>query len=173
MTKKVHVKFQNLRGHDSHLIMQGIGKFDVKASVIPNGLEKYMAFTINKKFVLIDSMQFMNSIQDALVKNLSGNGFKHLSKEFSDEQLKLVKQKGVYPYEYIDSFQKFSEDKLPDRCEFFIYLKDKCISEKDYLHAVNVWNVFKMNKMGDYHDLYLKTDVLLLTDVFRSFLIHA
>ena len=102
-------------------------------------------------------MQFMNSRLDSLVRNLSDNDFKYLSEEFSDKFLKLVKQKGVYPYEYMDSFKKFSENKLPNRCTFFSFLKDKCISEKDYLKADNIWNVFKMNTMGDYHDLYLKT----------------
>ena len=64
--------------------MQEFDKFDVKVSVIPNGLEKYMAFTINKNLVFIDSIQFMNSSLDVLVKNLSHNDFKHLSQEFSD-----------------------------------------------------------------------------------------
>ena len=82
-----------------------------------------------------------------------------LSEEFSCEFLKLVKQKGVYPYEYMDSFEKFSENKLPDKSNFFSSLKDECISEKDYQRANNIWNAFKMNSMGDYHDLYLKTDV--------------
>ena len=54
---------------------------------------------------------------------------------------------------------KFSKDILPDRCKFFSSLKDVCISEKGYLKANNIWNGFKMNTMGDYHDLYLKTDV--------------
>ena len=57
------------------------------------------------------------------------------------------------PYEYMDSFKNFSEDKLPDRCEFFSSLKDECINEKDYSHTINVWNMIKMNKMSDYHDL--------------------
>ena len=70
----------------------------------------------------------------------------------------------------MDSFKKFSEDKLPDRCEFFSSLKDKCISERDYSRAIDVWNVFKINAIGDYHDLYLKTDVLLLADVFEKFI---
>ena len=70
----------------------------------------------------------------------------------------------------MDSFKKFSEDKLRDRCKFFSSLKDECINEKDYSHAINVWNAFKMNTMGDYHDLYLKTDVLLLADVFETFI---
>ena len=55
----------------------------------------------------------------------------------------------------------FSENKLPDRCKFFSSLKDVYISEKDYLKADNIWNVFKINTMGDYHDLHLKTDVLI------------
>ena len=74
----------------------------------------------------------------------------------------------------MDSFKKFSEDKLPNRCKFFSSLKDKCIGEKDYLLPINVfkcvWNVFKMKTMGDFHDLYLKTDVLLLTGVFEKFI---
>ena len=85
LTKKVSVIFHNLRGYDSHLIMQEIDKFDVKISVISNGLEKYMAFTINKNLVFIDSMQFMNSSLDELVKNLSDNDFKYSSREFSGE----------------------------------------------------------------------------------------
>ena len=87
-------------------------------SIIPNGLEKYMAFTINKNLVFIDNMQFMNSGLDSLVKNLSNNDFKYLSEEFSSELLKLVKEKGVYPYEYMDSFKKFSKNKLPDKSNF-------------------------------------------------------
>ena len=70
----------------------------------------------------------------------------------------------------MNSFKKFLEDKLPDKCEFFNSLKDKCISEKDYERAKHVWNAFKMKALGDYHDLYLKTDVLLLADVFENFI---
>ena len=69
----------------------------------------------------------------------------------------------MYPYEYMDSFKKFSENRLPDKV--FSSLKDKCVSEKDSLKAINIWNVFKVNTMGNYHDLYLKTDVLLLANV--------
>ena len=93
---------------------------------------------------------------EILVKNLLDNDFKHLSQEFNGKRLKLMKQKGVYPYEYISSFEKFSEDKLPNRCDFYSYLKDECIGKKDYLHANNVLNAFKMNTVGNYLDLYLK-----------------
>ena len=76
MTKQVPVIFHSLKGYEIHLIMQEIGKCGVKISVMPNGLEKYIAFTINKNLVFIDSMQFMNSSLDALVKNLSDNALR-------------------------------------------------------------------------------------------------
>ena len=82
-----------------------------------------------------------------------------MSEELSGELFRLVKQKEVYLYEYMDSFKKFPGDKLFDRSKFFISLKDECISKKDYMKVNNIWNVFKMNAVGDYHDLYLKTDV--------------
>ena len=71
--------------------MTEIGKFDVKTNVIPNGLEKCMAFTINENLVFIDSRRFMNSSLDALVKSLSDKDLKYLSEEFSGDLLKLVK----------------------------------------------------------------------------------
>ena len=76
-------------------------------------------------------MQFMNYSLELLLKNLTDKDFKYLSQEFNGEQLNLVKEKGLYPYEYMDSFEKFFEDKLPDRCEFYSSLKDGCISEEN------------------------------------------
>ena len=75
LTKKVLIIFPNLRGYDSHLIFCELYKLDVKINVIPNGLEKYMAFFLNKNLVFIDSMKFMNSSLDKLVKNLSDEDF--------------------------------------------------------------------------------------------------
>ena len=83
-----------------------------------------MTFTSNNNLAFIGSIQFMKPSLDALVKNLSDNDFKYLSQEFSGDLLALVKQKGVYPYEYMDSFKKFLEDKLPGRCKLFSSLKD-------------------------------------------------
>ena len=78
-----------------------------------------MTFTINKTLIFIGSMQFMNLSLNVLVKNLSDNDFKYSSQEFSDDLLKLIKQEGVYPYEYIGSFKKFSKNKLPDASKFY------------------------------------------------------
>ena len=124
LTKKVPVIFHNLRGYDSHLIFNELDKFDVKIKVIPNGLEKYMAFFLNKNLVFIDSMQFMNSSLDKLVKNLSDNDFKYLTEEFGSKNLELLKQKDAYPYEYMDSFKRFGEEKLPDREYLYSSVKD-------------------------------------------------
>ena len=173
LTKKVPVIFHNLRGYDSHLIFCELDKFNVKIDVIPNGLEKYMAFFINKNLVFIDSMQFMNSSLDKLVKNLSDEDFKYLVKEFGSENLEILKQKGAYPYEYMNSFKRFNEDKLCARKYFFSSTKkgkidedgkisDGHISIEDYLICEKNWDKFEMKNMGDYHDHYLKKDILLI-----------
>ena len=115
-----------------------------------------MDFAVNTNLAFIDSMQFINSSLDILDNNFPDNDFRYLSQECNGERLKLLKQKGAFPYEYMGSFEKSSEDKLPDKSKFCGSLKDECISKKDYLHANNVWNTFKIITMGDYHDLYLK-----------------
>ena len=115
LTKKVPVIFHNLRGYDGHLIFNELSKFDVKIDVIPNGLEKYMQFFLNKNLIFINSMQFINSSLDKLVKNLSNNDFKYLTEEFGSENLEHFKQKGTYPYEYMDSFKRFNDEKLPEK----------------------------------------------------------
>ena len=75
MNKKVPAIFHNLEGYDSHLIFRELSKFNVKIKVTPNGLENYMSFTINRNIVFIDSMQFMKSSLDSLVKNLVDTDF--------------------------------------------------------------------------------------------------
>ena len=89
LTKKIPVIFQNLKGYDSHLIFCELNKFNLKINVIPNGLEKYMAFFLSKNLVYIDSMQFMNSSLDKLVKNLVGKDFKYLVEEFGSKNLEI------------------------------------------------------------------------------------
>ena len=181
LTKKVPVIFHNLRGYDSHLIFNELDKFDVKISVIPNGLEKYMAFFLNKNLVFIDSMQFMNFSLDKLVKNLSENDFKYLTEEFGSKNLELLKQKDACPYEYMNIFKRFGAGRLPYRECFYSSVKDGTtsdsgkkidshINDEDYLTCKKIWKEFNMKNMGDYHDHYLKKDVLLLADVFEGFI---
>ena len=119
-------KFQKLRGYNSHLIFHELEKFDVKIVVIPNGSEKYMAFILNKNLVFIDSMQFMNSSLAKLIKNLSDNDFKYLTEEFGSKNLKLLKEKDAYPYEYMESFKNL--------------VKQSCLIKDVFLQLCKRWN---------------------------------
>ena len=139
-----------------------------------------MVFFLNKNLVFIDSMQFINSSLDKLVRNLTDNYFKYLTEEFGFKNLELLKQKDAYPYEYMDSFKRFGDKELPDRECFHSSIKDGTtgdngeklddhISGEDNLTCKKIWNEFNMKNMVDYHDHYLKKDVLLLT-VFEKFI---
>ena len=110
LTKKIPVIFHNFKGYNSHLIFFELNKFDVKINVIPNGLEKYMAFFLGKNLVFIDSMQFMNSSLDKLVKNLLDEDFKYVVEEFGPKYLEILKPQGAYPYEYMNRFERFNEE---------------------------------------------------------------
>ena len=109
LNHKIPVIFRNLKNCDSHLIMQELGEFNLKINVTPNGLEKYMSFSINNKFSFIDSFPFLHSSLDCLVENLNKDDFKYLSQEFDNNILDLVKQKGFYLYEYVSGFERFKE----------------------------------------------------------------
>ena len=104
-----------------------------------------------------------------LAKNLPDEKYIYTSEAFEGEKLALMKAKGFYPYDYIDSFQKFSETQLPKRDDFYSLLTNEEISESEYAHAQKVWETFGIENMGQYHDLYLKSDVLLLADIFQNF----
>ena len=81
----------------------------------------------------------------------------------------LLLRKGVYPYEYMDSWQKFDEKRLPPKKTFYSNLNLEDISDEDYAHAQKVWDVFEINDLGDYHDLYIQSDTVLLADVYEKF----
>ena len=138
-------------------------------NAIPNNLEKYMAFMLGNHLTFIDSFQFMSSSLEKLVNNLPRDSLKYTSKVFKGKKLDLIARKGVYPYDYMDSFDKFNKTDLPAREAFYSILNDENITIEDHKHARNVWNEFQLNTMGEYHDLYLKSDVLLLADCFENF----
>ena len=180
---KIPVIFHNLKGYDSHFIMQNIAEIvknhkyidkngqekQMNINCIPNNMEKYMSFMLGNHLTFIDSFQFMSSSLDKLVSNMPIESFKYTSKEFKNEKFELMRQKGIYPYDFMDSFDKFNKKELPTKEDFFSILNNEPISDKDYTHAQNVFQTFKLSSMGDYHDLYLKSDILLLADVFENF----
>ena len=128
-----------------------------------------MAFMLGNHLTFIDSFQFMSFSLDKLVSNLPKEALKYMSEEFTGMKLSLMSQKGVYPYDRMDSFEKFDQTELPTKDQFYSVLNDQHITNDEYNHAKRVWKTFNIYTMGEYHVLYLKSDVLLLADVFENF----
>ena len=76
----------------------------------------------------------------------------------------MVLRKGVYPYKYMDGRDKFNETSIPNKESFYSNLTMKNVTESDYIHANNIFKTFKRNNLGDYHNLYVQSDTLLLAD---------
>ena len=141
-------------------------KVEVNRYIDKNGIEK------NKEIELrfIDSFKFMSSSLDSLVNNLACRGSEFFGfDEYSENQYKLLIKKGIYPYEYMTDWDKFKEMKLPPREAFYSKLNMAGVKGKDYEHANRVWKGFGLKDLGEYHDLYLKTDIILLANVFEAF----
>ena len=85
----------------------------------------------------------------------------------------LLLGKGVYPYEYMNSWKRFKEESLPDKEYFYSELKKEHITDEDYAHAQKVWDTFNIKNLGEYHDLYVQSDTTLLADVFEILEINA
>ena len=189
------VIFHNLSGYDTHMFikelaetqdpLQAIGVSETKGGIkcIAKTEENYVSFSkeivvdvyykdggkkeVVREIRFIDSLKFMNSS----LSELAGNLTKHpdLQRYFVGTQLELVKRKGVYPYDYMDCIERLNETCLPPIECWYSRLNDEGISTQDYAHARQVWDTFRMKTMKDYHDLYLITDVLLLSCVFEEF----
>ena len=171
------VIFHNLQGYDAHLFIKQLARSEGDLNCIPSTEEKYISFSksikvgeyyclklgkmcpINFEIRFLDSFKFLQTSLANLVSNLSPDDFintKHVFKSNTE----LLTRKGVYPYDYVSSLDKLSETQLPPKEEFYSKLNDEDISDDDYQHAINVWNTFKCKSIRDYHDLYLKSDVL-------------
>ena len=136
-----------------------------------------MNIIVNRHITFIDSLQFYNGSRDTFTSNLDKEGFKHLTSEFGIDKLKILKRKDAYPYELVDSYEKFKHTSLPGKKYFYSSLKngkrDKNnghISDEQYQHLQNLWDTFNFNTFEDFHNHYLKKDVLLLADVFEKFI---
>ena len=193
MTKTIPVIFHNLKGYDSHLLLPELGKFNKKISIIPNNMQTYMSFSVGHKtsyfdakagkqvdreymnLRFIDSFGFMASSLNQLVVDLKQSGldkFRNTSQEFcSDvEVTELMTRKGVYPYSFMDGYDKFDIDPFTlTKSDFRNDLTGEDISDCDYEFYKDICGKFNLKTLGEYHDLYLKSDVLLLSDVFENF----
>ena len=192
---KIPVFLHNLKNYDSHLIIERANDLseNAKIDVIAINSEKFITFAF-KNLCFKDSFSFLSSSLDKLVKlskygdassvsdaSASGtnqkkenwqNNFKFSKRNpyiSNDEDLDLLTDKGVYPYDYFTTFDKFREKQLPPKKAFFSNLTNEHISDEEYERAKRIWEHFGLVNLGQYHDLYLRTDVLLLTDVFENF----
>ena len=135
-------------------------------------VDRYMDKNGDKKdkFIelrFIDSCKFMASSLDSLTNNLVKGGRKLISfEDYSDLQYELLVRKGVYPYEYMSSWDKFKETQLPPIESLYSNLNMSSINNDDYQHSQHVWGAFSIHNLREYHNLYLCTDVILLTNVF-------
>ena len=147
-TTTIPVVFHNLQGYDSHLLMQAISKVEGRVTCIPNNTEKYISFSLDQ-LRFIDSAQFLLASLDKLVAANKPEAFKITGRyEPSSERRELLLCKGVYSYEYIDSWEHFTEPKLPPMEAFFSKLSDQHIREDDYTHAQRVWETFRCCNLG-------------------------
>ncbi|KAG8237543.1 hypothetical protein J437_LFUL017210 [Ladona fulva] len=168
----VPIFMHNLSGYDSHLIVPHLGYDRKRIYCIPNSEEKYISFSkyISPNFSIrfIDTFRFMSSSLSQLAQNLPKEKFEQAANIFGDK-LDLVTRKGIFPYKYIDSWEKLNEDSLPSKEKFFSHLTPETVSDDDYNFANNIWKEFSCKTIGEYSDLYLKTDVVLLSDIFENF----
>ena len=180
------VIFHNLQGHDAHLFIKQLSTIPGELTCIPSTEEKYISFSKKIKvdeyrsrrtgemvslyfeIRFIDSFKFLQTSLANLLGNLQPDYF-YNTKEIFSGNVELLARKGVYPYDYVSSNEKLSETQLPPKEEFYSKLNDEDMTDDDYQHAINVWNTFKCKTIRDYHDLYLKSDVLLLSDVSENF----
>ena len=183
--KVLPVIFHNLQGYDAHLFIKQLARLEGKLDCIPSTEEKYISFSktikvgefkdcsgssFDVKFEIrfLDSFKFLQTSLANLVSNLQPGDFINTKHAFKSNT-SLLTRKGVYPYDYVSSLDKLSETQLPPKEEFYSKLNDEHISDEDYKHAIRVWDTLGCKTIKDYHDIYLKSDVLLLADVFENF----
>ena len=177
----------NSARYDTHLFIKELGEHFENIGVIDKNKEEYVTFSVEvvvdkyinrqglekEKFMglrFINSFKFMAMSFDLLVKNLV-NGGQRLAgfEEYLESQNKLLTRKGIYLYEYMTSWDRFEETQLRPIEAFYSELNMFEVSEDDYQHAQQVWKEFGIRNLGEYHDLYLRTDVVLLENVFEKF----
>ena len=173
------------------MLLRSLGKRFGYINCIPNNDKKYISFSKglcvghryrkgknDKKGGVIynyhqtkflDSFKFMPTSISNLVKKLKEEDFKIVKKYFQGDKFSLLMRKGVHPYDYIDSPERFKETQLPPKEVFYSKLEDENITDEDFAHAQKVWKTFNMKPMGDYHDFYNKLDLLQLADIFENF----
>ncbi|CAM9729723.1 unnamed protein product, partial [Heterosigma akashiwo] len=172
---KIQLFAHNLKGYDAHHIIKELaeqGGHDI--DLIPQNTEKYLTFSVDKKYCFKDSMSFLQGSIEKIAFSLKDDDYV-VTNELFGKNSNYMKQKGLYPYEWVNDTEKLNETMLPNIQAFLSKLNpittDKEFNdlEKNYIYARKIWNVFKCKTFRDYHKLYLKSDVSLLADIFETF----
>ena len=146
--------------------MQAMSQLQRKVKCIANNMEKYITFSVGG-LRFIDSLNFLQGSLDSLVSATPKDSLRNTAEISKGSE--LLFKRGIYPYEYMDLWQRFDETNLPEKEKFYSKLNDEHITDEEYEHAKKVWETFGCKMLGDYHYLYVKTDVALLADVFEIF----
>ena len=154
LPKKLPISFHNLQEYGRHIIFKELNNFDVDIAIIPKGIDKYVSIIANYFYRLTS---ILNSSLDTLASNLEDNDFKHLTSEFGIDKLEILKRKDAYPHEWVDSYEKSKHPSLPEKKYFYSSLKDGKrdrsdvhISDEQYQHLPNVWDIFNFNTFKDF-----------------------
>ena len=135
---------------------------------IKKDVEKHMKARHRKEFEPTYEHKIKNPTLEALFRNLYAR-FQTKWKHLPEEAFELLTRKGIYPYSYMNSFDKFKETSLPPKESFYNDLSRKHISDKDFEYVKKIWTTFELQSLGELHDLYMETDTLQLADVFENF----
>ena len=162
--RQLPIIFHNLERFDGHIIFKELNNFDdIDIQVVPKTSEEYMSIIVNRNIIFLDSNQFYKGKLDNHASHLNNEDFKHLLSEFPIDKLELLKGKDAYPYEWVDSYEKFNYQELPPKECLYSLIKDGkrdndsgYISDEQYLHLQNVWNTSNYNTFRDFHNHYLK-----------------
>ena len=160
----------NLKGYDLHLFIINLVKSAEDMQVIPETIEKFKG-VMTEKFIFLDSFAFLSSSLEKLVHSLKINensSFSRLKTEFPEHHEELT-QKGIYFYDYASSYNIFYENSIPAREIFYNKQTQSDIADEDYEHAQKIFSKMRCKNLGEYMLLYVKTDALLLCDVFENF----
>ena len=184
---KIPVFFHNLKNYDGHLIIGKANEMNERLNkkrrieIVPQNSEKFITFSFGS-LQFKDSFSFLSSSLDKLIQLNKYDNDRKLDNwtehfKFTNRNpyvkdnydLDLLTEKGVYPYDYMTDVSKFDETALPSKQAFYSYLYEEDITDEDYRRAQRIWEHFNIKNIGEYHGLYLMTDVYLLTDVFENF----
>lgn len=158
--------------YDLKFLVKALTSAEGRVDIIPSTEEKYISLMKQcgkLQYRFVDTYRFLQSSLKELVDIQTADTFIHTGKHFPSHLLPLLRRKCVYPYDYMDGWEKYGEKKLPPIEDFYNKMNKETLTKEDYQHAKDVWQTSKVQSLGEYTDLYVKADCLMLADIFEKF----